>query len=98
MRDATLATAATSFSPSSFGRPSARVVMHGEECSVNKDQLKGQGRQLAGKAMELAGAVTGNKRTESEARAQQDRGRLQVRLGDAKAGIKDIVRKVKRRY
>ena len=65
---------------------------------MNKHQLKGRGRQVAGRAKELAGAVTGNKRAESEARAQQDRGRLQALLGDAKAGIQDIVRKVRRSY
>ena len=67
---------------------------------MNKDQLKGRGRQLAGKAKELAGTVTGNKGARSAARAEQDRGKLQEILGDARAGIKDIgqgiARKVKR--
>ena len=65
---------------------------------MNKDQLKGQGKQVAGKAKELVGVVTGNKRTQSDARSDQAKGKVQKVLGDAKAGAKSVARKVKRSY
>jgi uncharacterized protein YjbJ (UPF0337 family) len=62
---------------------------------LNKDQLKGRGKQAAGKLKEVTGKVTGNKRTAADGRVDQALGKAQEVLGDAKAGAKQIVRKVK---
>lgn len=63
---------------------------------MNKDQLKGRGKQAAGKAKEVFGKVVANDRVIAEGRAQQIEGKAQEVLGTAKKGVKHIVSKVKK--
>ena len=55
---------------------------------VNKDQVKGVGKQVKGSVKETAGRVTGNRRTEAEGAAEKTVGKVQKGFGDVKEKIK----------
>jgi uncharacterized protein YjbJ (UPF0337 family) len=55
---------------------------------MNKSQLKGRLNEVSGKAKELVGKVTGNKRTEAKGIVQKNAGKAQAGLGDAKEDLK----------
>ena len=61
---------------------------------MDKDELKGEGKQAEGKAREMAGKVTGNEDQEAEGRAKQAEGKAQETLGEVKDKVKDFGRKV----
>jgi len=63
----------------------------------NKDQVKGLGRELAGKAKTAAGKVTGSEKTEARGRADEMRGKTQKNVGNIKEKGKSLVRKVRGR-
>jgi len=51
---------------------------------VNKDQVKGVGKQVKGSVKETAGRMTGNRRTEAEGAAEK----VQKGFGDVKEKVK----------
>lgn len=55
---------------------------------VNKDQVKGVGKQVRGSVKQTAGRVTGNRRTEAEGAAEKTVGKVQKGFGDVKEKIK----------
>jgi uncharacterized protein YjbJ (UPF0337 family) len=55
---------------------------------VNKDQVKGVGKQIKGSVKETAGRVTGNRRTEAEGAAEKTVGKVQKGFGDVKEKVK----------
>jgi uncharacterized protein YjbJ (UPF0337 family) len=55
---------------------------------MNKDQVKGAARQVAGKLQRKAGAVTGNGTQQLKGMAKQAGGVAQKALGDAKEALK----------
>lgn len=63
---------------------------------MNKDQIKGRGKQAAGKAKEVVGKVVGSDRVVAQGRDQQLEGKAQEVLGIAKQGVKAVVDKVKK--
>lgn len=63
----------------------------------NKDQVKGRGRELAGKTKTAAGKVTGNEKTEARGRADALRGKTQTNVGNIKEKGKNLVRKLRGR-
>ena len=55
---------------------------------VNKDQVKGVGKQAKGSVKETAGRVTGNRKTEAEGAAEKTAGKVQKGFGDVKEKVK----------
>jgi uncharacterized protein YjbJ (UPF0337 family) len=55
---------------------------------VNRDQVKGVGKQVKGSIKETAGRVTGNRRTEAEGAAEKTVGKVQKGFGDVKEKVK----------
>jgi uncharacterized protein YjbJ (UPF0337 family) len=49
-----------------------------------KDQLKGIGNQIGGKARNAAGAVTGDMSEQVKGKVQEIKGKVQKKVGDAK--------------
>ena len=57
---------------------------------MNKDQVKGAAKDVAGKLKEQAGKLVGNERLQAKGLAQQVSGKLQKGAGDVKEVIKDV--------
>jgi uncharacterized protein YjbJ (UPF0337 family) len=56
---------------------------------MNKDQIKGEAKDIAGKIQEEAGKLTGSKEQQAKGLGKQVEGKAQKGLGDAKEYIKD---------
>ena len=56
---------------------------------MNKDQVKGTAKDIAGKVQEGAGKLTGSKEQEAKGLAKQVKGKVQSGFGDAKEAVKD---------
>lgn len=57
---------------------------------MNKDQLKGQAKDIAGKARQKAGQITGSEEQQAKGLGDQAEGKLQKGWGDVKDAAKDI--------
>ena len=55
---------------------------------MNKDQLKGRGKEVAGKVKEVAGKVVGNKELEIKGTVEKKVGKFQANVGDARNSAK----------
>ena len=55
---------------------------------MNKDQVKGTIDELAGRARQKAGELTGNKRLQVKGIVQQGKGKLENALGSAKTALR----------
>lgn len=62
---------------------------------MDKDKMEGKGKQVAGKAREMYGRVTGDEEQELKGDLDQAEGKGQETFGDAKEKVKDIGRKLK---
>jgi uncharacterized protein YjbJ (UPF0337 family) len=51
---------------------------------ATKDQLKGVGNQIGGRARNAAGAVTGDISEQVKGKVQEVKGKVQKKMGDAK--------------
>lgn len=60
---------------------------------MNKDQAKGTGKDVAGKAQEKLGEATGNRETQAKGEARQVEGKVQKKTGDLKEAADDLTRK-----
>lgn len=60
---------------------------------MNKDQIKGKVKEIAGETQEQIGKVTGSTEQQARGHAREQEGKLQKKVGDVKEGVKDIVRK-----
>ena len=60
---------------------------------MNKDQVKGAVKDVAGKTQEAFGEAIGNPEQEAKGEARQVEGKVQKKVGDVKEGVKDITRK-----
>lgn len=60
---------------------------------MNKDQVKGGAKDIAGKVQEQAGKVVGSKEQQAKGLAKQVEGKVQKGFGDAKQSVKDYNRK-----
>lgn len=56
---------------------------------MNKDQVKGTLKDMAGKVQEKAGDVTGSKETQAKGILKQAEGKAQKTVGNAKEMVKD---------
>jgi uncharacterized protein YjbJ (UPF0337 family) len=59
----------------------------------NKDQVKGELKNLGGKIQEEAGKLVGNKEQQAKGLQKQVEGRLQKGVGDVKEAVTDAVNK-----
>lgn len=60
---------------------------------MNKDQVKGQAKNIAGKVQEAAGKLVDNKSQEAKGLKLQVEGKVQKGYGEAKEAVKDAVKK-----
>lgn len=56
---------------------------------MNKDQVKGAAKDVAGKLQQKAGKLVGNEKLQAKGLAKQVSGKLQKGVGDAKEVLKD---------
>jgi uncharacterized protein YjbJ (UPF0337 family) len=59
---------------------------------VNKNQMKGAARDIAGKVQQRAGKLVGSKKQQVKGLEKQISGKLQQGVGDAAEALKDIVK------
>ena len=57
---------------------------------VNKNQVKGEIKDLVGKVQEEAGKLVGNKKQEAKGLKKQVEGKAQHQVGNLKEAIKDV--------
>jgi uncharacterized protein YjbJ (UPF0337 family) len=57
---------------------------------MNKDQVKGVARDVAGKVQEQAGKLVGSKEQQIKGLSKQISGNVQKEVGDAKQSIEDF--------
>jgi uncharacterized protein YjbJ (UPF0337 family) len=72
-----------------FHSPLRKIIM-------NKDQIKGTVKGIAGKAQQIAGKTINNKEMQFKGLHKQAVGHAEKALGDAKEGIKNARDKIKR--
>jgi uncharacterized protein YjbJ (UPF0337 family) len=56
---------------------------------MNKDQVEGTAKEVAGKVQEKAGEVTGSTTQQVKGLAKEVEGKTQKKVGDAKEVLKD---------
>jgi uncharacterized protein YjbJ (UPF0337 family) len=61
---------------------------------MNKDQVKGTAKDVAGKVQEEAGRAAGSKEHEAKGLGKQVSGKAQKKYGDAKEAVKDAADKL----
>ena len=57
---------------------------------MNKDQVKGEAKDIAGKVQEAAGKLVGSKEQQAKGLAKQVEGKVQKGVGDVKQSLKDV--------
>ena len=60
---------------------------------MDKDRIRGAGKQVKGSMKEAIAKVTGNKRTEAEGAADRIAGKAQSRVGKAKDAVRDAFKR-----
>ncbi|MFZ6719935.1 CsbD family protein [Undibacterium sp. Ji49W] len=60
---------------------------------MNKDQIKGVAKDIAGKVQENTGKLIGSKEQEIKGQLKQVEGKIEKTSGDAQEAIKDIIKK-----
>jgi uncharacterized protein YjbJ (UPF0337 family) len=61
-----------------------------EQLNMNKDQVKGVAKNVAGKVQEEAGKLVGSKEQQIKGLSKQISGKAQESVGDVKKAVKDI--------
>jgi uncharacterized protein YjbJ (UPF0337 family) len=57
---------------------------------MNKDQVKGVAKDVAGKVQEQAGKVVGSKEQQIKGLSKQISGKVQKSVGDVKQSVEDL--------
>ncbi len=57
---------------------------------MNKDQVKGEAKDVAGKVQEEVGKLVGSKEQQAKGLSKQISGKVQKGVGDVKESIKDL--------
>ena len=60
---------------------------------MNKDQVKGATKEVAGKVQKNVGEAVGSTEQQAKGMAREAAGKVQKNLGDAKEAVKDTNRK-----
>ena len=58
---------------------------------MDKERVKGIGKQVSGSIKEAVGKITGDTKTEAEGAAQKTTGKVQNAVGGAKDKVRDAV-------
>jgi len=58
---------------------------------MNKDQIKGEAKDIGGKIQEEAGKLVGSSKQQAKGLAKQAEGKVQKNVGDAKEAVKDTI-------
>ena len=58
--------------------------------TVNKDQIKGATKDIAGKVQEEVGKLVGSNEQQAKGLAKQAEGKIQKGVGDLKEGVADL--------
>jgi uncharacterized protein YjbJ (UPF0337 family) len=61
-----------------------------EQSNMNKDQVKGVAKDVAGKVQEQAGKLVGSKEQQIKGLSKQISGKVQKGVGDAKQSVEDF--------
>ena len=61
---------------------------------MNKDQVTGAAKDIAGKVQEEAGKLVGNKEQQAKGLLNQVEGKAQQNLGNLKESVKDAIDKI----
>ena len=56
---------------------------------MNKDQIKGTAKEIAGKVQQEAGKITGSEKQQAKGIAKQISGKVQKVVGDVKQAVDD---------
>jgi len=67
----------------------SKIHQH-KEPLMNKDQVKGAAKDIAGKFQEQAGKMVDSKSQQAKGQVRQAEGKIQEHVGDVKERIKDI--------
>ncbi len=59
---------------------------------MNKDQVKGTAKDVAGKVQQEAGKLVGNEKMQAKGLAKQVSGKVQKGVGDVKEVLKDATK------
>ena len=63
-----------------------------EEYIMNKDQIKGEAKDITGKIQEEVGKLIGSKTQEAKGLGKQAEGKMQTAVGDVKKALKDAAK------
>ena len=63
-----------------------------EEFNMNKDQVKGAAKDIAGKVQEEAGKVVGSTKQQAKGLQKQVEGKVQQNIGNRKEAVKDATK------
>ena len=58
--------------------------------TINKDQVKGAAKDIAGKIQEEVGKLTGSKEQQAKGLKEQAKGKIQKGVGDLKEAVSDL--------
>jgi uncharacterized protein YjbJ (UPF0337 family) len=61
-----------------------------EQANVNKDQVKGAAKDVAGKVQEEVGKLVGSKEQQIKGLSKQISGKVQKGIGDVKEVVEDL--------
>ena len=56
---------------------------------MNKDQVKGEAKNIAGKVQDHVGKISGSKEQQVKGQAKQVTGKIQKGVGDVEQSVKD---------
>jgi len=60
---------------------------------MNKDQIKGTAKDIAGRIQEQSGKLVGSKEQQAKGLEKQLEGKVQQKVGDLKEAVKDVAKK-----
>ncbi|MES2980391.1 MAG: CsbD family protein [Pseudomonadota bacterium] len=61
---------------------------------MNRDQVKGAAKEVAGEIQEQAGKLVGSREQEAKGHAREQEGKIQKGVGDVKENVKDGIDKL----
>ena len=61
---------------------------------MNKDQVSGSAKEVAGKVQSKVGELVGNKEQQAKGLLKEGEGKMQKNVGNAKEVLKDTVNKI----
>jgi uncharacterized protein YjbJ (UPF0337 family) len=78
------------------GTVSKQAIDHStKETRMNKDHIKGEAKDIAGKVQEKVGEMTNNQTQQAKGLAKQAEGKVQKGVGDVKDAVHDAAKEQK---